>query len=187
MALQSSGAISLDDIHVEAGGTTGTQCAINNPDIRGLIDKADGAACSFSEFYGASAFTATHTLTQATYTSPSNLEYNGMFLDGSISPTTVGGFTFKYVYKVWDTTTAETTSDFWLYLNGTPAVDAISEVQIKCTDGTIISLAQSDATSSQSGSLYRFWVWTEADFSTDEHAQFVATFDGAGDIELSIT
>ena len=55
MALQTSGAISLNDIHVEAGGTTGTSASINDADIRDLIDKASGAQSSFSEFYGASA------------------------------------------------------------------------------------------------------------------------------------
>ena len=53
MALQNSGAISLDDIHVEAGGTTGTSASINDSDIRGLIDKSDGATMAFNEWYGA--------------------------------------------------------------------------------------------------------------------------------------
>ena len=53
MALQSSGAISLDDMHVEVDGTSGTTCSINDSDIRGLIDKSDGAQSSFNEFYGA--------------------------------------------------------------------------------------------------------------------------------------
>jgi hypothetical protein len=53
MALQTSGAISLNDIHVEAGGTTGSQATINDSDIRGLISKASGAQMSFSEWYGA--------------------------------------------------------------------------------------------------------------------------------------
>ncbi len=55
MALQSSGAISLNDIHIEAGGSSGTQAAINDSDIRGLIGKTSGAQMSFSEWYGASA------------------------------------------------------------------------------------------------------------------------------------
>lgn len=53
MALQGSGAISLDDMHVEAGGTTGTQCSLNDSDIRAMISKADGAQASFSEYYNA--------------------------------------------------------------------------------------------------------------------------------------
>jgi|TARA_A100001388_G_C28617524_1_gene425926 hypothetical protein len=55
MTLQSSGAISLNDIHVEAGGTSGTTCTINDSDIRDLIDKNSGATMSFDEWYGASA------------------------------------------------------------------------------------------------------------------------------------
>lgn len=55
MALQTSGAISLNDIHVEAGGSSGTQASINDSDIRNLISKGSGAQMSFNEWYGASA------------------------------------------------------------------------------------------------------------------------------------
>tara|TARA_B100000214_G_scaffold375149_1_gene360320 strand:+ start:6486 stop:7004 length:519 start_codon:yes stop_codon:yes gene_type:complete len=54
MGLQSSGAISLNDIHIEAGGSSGSYCTINDSDIRGLISKSSGAQMSFSEWYGAS-------------------------------------------------------------------------------------------------------------------------------------
>lgn len=54
MALQSSGAISLNDIHIEAGGSSGTLCSINDSDIRALIGKTSGATSSFNQFYGAS-------------------------------------------------------------------------------------------------------------------------------------
>ena len=56
MALQSSGQISLNDIHVEAGGSSGSLAGINDSDIRDLIDKSSGAQMSFSEWYGAAAF-----------------------------------------------------------------------------------------------------------------------------------
>jgi hypothetical protein len=55
MALQTSGAISLDQIHVEAGGTSGTQCSINDTDIRDLIGKTSATTMSFNEWYGADA------------------------------------------------------------------------------------------------------------------------------------
>ena len=55
MPLQTSGAISLNDIHIEAGGSSGTTCTINDSDIRGLISKGSGATMSFNEWYGASA------------------------------------------------------------------------------------------------------------------------------------
>lgn len=54
MALQTSGAISLNQIHVEAGGSSGTQASINDTDIRDMIGKGSGAQASFSEYYGAS-------------------------------------------------------------------------------------------------------------------------------------
>lgn len=72
MALQTNGAISLNDIHVEAGGSSGSAASINDSDIRGLIDKTSGAAMSFSEWYGASAITSetvTDLLTDTTYRS----------------------------------------------------------------------------------------------------------------------
>jgi hypothetical protein len=58
MALQGSGAISLDDIHVEAGGTTATEASINDADIRGLISKSSGVEMSFNGWYGASSIIA---------------------------------------------------------------------------------------------------------------------------------
>ena len=54
MAVTSSGMIGLNEIHVEAGGASGTACAINESDIRGLIGKASGAAMDFADWYGAS-------------------------------------------------------------------------------------------------------------------------------------
>jgi len=62
MALQTSGAISLNDMHIEVGGSSGTTVSLNDADIRGLIGKGSGAQSSFSEFYGAAAST---TLTSA--------------------------------------------------------------------------------------------------------------------------
>ena len=54
MALQSSGAISLDDLHVEVGGTSGTTCSLNDPDIRALINVGDSAGQSIQQYYGVS-------------------------------------------------------------------------------------------------------------------------------------
>ena len=44
MALPISGAISLDQMHVEVGASTGTECSLNDADIRSIIDKGDGAS-----------------------------------------------------------------------------------------------------------------------------------------------
>ena len=56
MALQTVGQISLNDLHVEAGGTSGTQCSMNDSDIRGLISKGSATQMGMNEWYGASSY-----------------------------------------------------------------------------------------------------------------------------------
>ena len=56
MALPASGnSLSLNQMHIEAGGTSGTLCSLNDSDIRGLISKSSGATMAFNEWFGASA------------------------------------------------------------------------------------------------------------------------------------
>ena len=61
MVLPTSGALSLNAIHIEAGGASGTTCTINDSDIRGLtpaagktINTGSGTTVSIDDFYGAS-------------------------------------------------------------------------------------------------------------------------------------
>lgn len=65
MALQTENQISLNEIHVEAGGTSGTLASLNDTDIRALIDSTAGTEIDFADFYGASAvsYNTTHTIT----------------------------------------------------------------------------------------------------------------------------
>ena len=53
MALQTSGQISLNDIHIEVGGDTGTEVSLNDSDVRALISKSAGAQNAMNEYYGA--------------------------------------------------------------------------------------------------------------------------------------
>ena len=53
MPLQSSGQITLDEIHVEAGGTTSTEATVNDTDIRDLISATSASEMEFADFYGA--------------------------------------------------------------------------------------------------------------------------------------
>ena len=75
MTIQTSGAISINDLHVEAGGTTNTTVSISDADVRGLISKGVGATASISEWYGASAMqsitaTASSYVPAGQYTTP---------------------------------------------------------------------------------------------------------------------
>lgn len=51
MATPSSGTISLNQIHVEAGGSSGTTCSINDADIRLIANKSSGATASWNDYY----------------------------------------------------------------------------------------------------------------------------------------
>ena len=53
VTLQTTGAISLNDLHIEVGGTTGTTVSLNDTDIRDLITTPSGAI-NLQSFYGAS-------------------------------------------------------------------------------------------------------------------------------------
>ena len=52
MATPSSGAISLDQMNVEAGGSSGSAVSINDSQIRFLDNKNANATSSFNDFYG---------------------------------------------------------------------------------------------------------------------------------------
>ena len=84
MALQSSGAISLNQIHVEAGGASGTTANLNDSDIRGLIGKGSGATMSFNEWYGASSYTAS-TINTSFITTPSGNGYTRYRVDDGVT------------------------------------------------------------------------------------------------------
>ena len=87
MALPTSGALSLNAIHVEAGGASGTQASLNDADIRGLIGKGSGAQMSFNEWYGASASSPYADITVGTYQDPQKYggNYRG-YSNGAYTP-----------------------------------------------------------------------------------------------------
>lgn len=80
MPVPSTGPISLNDFHVEAGGTSGTQAAINDQDIRDLIGKASGVQMSFSEWYGATAGPNFSAITSPTRNTTTGRHHGSMYL-----------------------------------------------------------------------------------------------------------
>lgn len=191
MALQSSGAISLDDIHVEAGGTTATLASINDSDIRDLIGKTAGTSMAFDEWYGASAGTVV-TVTQGINTAPVNATYYGYEVDsstGSVSPGSAEGssgnlMTIREVYH------ADTSSGLFftievVYSNAVPADEFTSFSFV--ANGTLTTLLTSEAsTSSTQGGFGRRWDWSLANgLDTTETANIAAEWDGSGNIEVT--
>lgn len=112
MAVPSSGAISLNDFHVEAGGTSGTQAGMNDADIRALIGKGASTQMGFNEWYGASAtvtYSAAIVTAQFIYFKSSYFGYIGSpsptilynpngSLNGTSAWWTVGGLTIKGIH-----------------------------------------------------------------------------------------
>lgn len=96
MPVPSSGAISLNQFHVEAGGTSGTTCTINDSDIRALIGKASATTMSFNEWYGASSSVANQLVGNLVYYVVPNSKYNEKswtmttFTDDQLAGYTVG-------------------------------------------------------------------------------------------------
>ena len=95
MALPTSGALSLDAIHVEAGGTTNTTASLNDTDIRGLtaaagktINSTPSTTIDFDDFYGASSDTSLFSTTVTVGETGSFIVYKG-YSDGVYS---AGGF-----------------------------------------------------------------------------------------------
>lgn len=55
MPLPSTGQITMNQIHVEVGGTSGTQCSLNDADFRSLIGQGTGTQQGMSQYHGLSA------------------------------------------------------------------------------------------------------------------------------------
>ncbi len=207
MALQSSGAISLNDIHVEAGGTTGTSVSINDSDVRGLISASSGAKMDLSDWYGASNVTflndlvsqTTITVTQGdTDDRFSTARYFGFYGasspdEGSVSPTSLTfgtpntSLNIRQLYRrvtVSGGVADNSTSALWLSVRH-PSDNSIRAGETSITgvtidiDGGTLTLSRSDATfvNSASGSS---WIWFASDFTSQQHTDFITEWDGSG-------
>ena len=106
MALTSSGQIDLNAMHVEAGGTTGTECTLNDADIRDMIDKASGAQMGFNEWYGASSV-----VLDCSYVQPA---------------VTDGKFPSKEVIMFLTTDRDDTTTDYYQMWNSTATHSSVN-------------------------------------------------------------
>ena len=96
MATPASGAISLNQIHVEAGGASGTACTLNDADIRLIAGVGNNATASFSTYYNRAAdasfsMTVGHrsVTTSGQYSSTTTVwrgYWGGTFVSGISSP-----------------------------------------------------------------------------------------------------
>lgn len=127
MALQTSGAISLNDIHQEAGGTSGTQVSLNDTDVRGLINSTAGTSVDFNDFYGASAYevvTNRHVISRSYDTSSTSIpthQYNYCKCTTYASPDktkTIVAFHHNNSSAVSSSGRGNAFVDIFIYVNG---------------------------------------------------------------------
>ena len=190
MALQTSGAISLNDIHVEAGGTSGTQATINDTDIRALINKASGATMSFSEWYGASA-TQVFTVTQGTLSQQYSTK-RGFYDDtstGSVSPSVLNSAT-KTGMNIEECARVNASSGmfFQFELVYSSAISASEFTSLQFTaNGTLTTLTTAESsTTSTRGGFGRRWTWSSSNgLDSTEISNITAEWDGSGDIDVT--
>ena len=202
MALQTSGAISLNDIHIELGGTSGTTVSLNDTDVRGLVSISSGAI-DLADFYGASAGT-TIGITEGSDLYQAGLYYGYRShnstgsIDTSTTGVTVSGKSHT-VYAAFRRQNASSyqpiagSSSFWMYFNNASdgtvlAANFFTSVDL-IFDGHTINLTQSSASSYTSGSGSsgrRDWRWFSNDFSSSDHSDFESDIDGSGTFDFRI-
>lgn len=194
MALQNSGTISLNEIHTEAGGTTGTSVSLNDADVRALINATADSAMDFSDWYGASAGTVITTtqgiknLQFATY-----YGYEDGTPTGSVSPSSVDGRTLtalaiKSIYRTSSSSGTFFTID--VSYSSSDAIGADEFTSFSFTaNGTLTTLLTSEAsTTTIAGGFGRRWTWSSSNgLDATEIANIQAEWDGSGDIEVTFT
>jgi len=190
MALQTSGAISLNDIHVEAGGSSGTNCTINDSDIRGLISKASGATMSFNEWYGASAaqsYTITEGSSCGTYVCRYGFydaRWKGNTYFGSINSTS---FTDKYGNSrtIWQLNRVGAT--LYFALRGRDPQDAFDTLTVTF-NGNVYNFARTSTSGvSTSSPFSENWIEYRWDTSGTTQSDMSAQLNGSGTTSFSVS
>lgn len=160
MALPTSGALTLDQIHVEAGGSSGATSSLNDTDIRGLtaasgrtINSTQGTEIDFADFYGASgaSFSAismvvgdeTGTTTGYVNNTSTHRGFVASESTGSMSPTSdsnfLGGATVTRLFMDGDTNSVSgTTSILRLTVNSSSVANSNSSFTSLTIDGTTV-------------------------------------------------
>lgn len=187
MTLQTSGAISLNQIHVEAGGTSGTQASLNDSDIR-VIAGAPSGAIDFADCYGVTLVTVTQSTQSQTMATLYGYSDSPAF--GSRSPTNVNGntlnaMTIKSVYRTNSSAGLFFTID--LSYSNANAIDADEFTSFSfIANGTVTTLLTSEALASTLGNGYiRRWTWSSSyGLDSTEISNITTEWDGSGAIKV---
>lgn len=188
MALQTSGAISLNDIHVEANGSSGSTVSLNDSDIRAVGGVASGAI-DFADFYGATVVTVTQGIKYQTMATLYG--YSDSVSIGSVSPTSVTGssisnMSLKTVYRVSSSSGLFLTVDVSYSSANLISASEFTRISL-VANGTVTNLLTSEAQSSTLGGGYiRRWTWSSSyGLDSTEISNLTTEFDGSGTIDVT--
>ena len=176
--IPTSGMISINQMHTEAGGNSGTACTLNDADIRGLINKSSGAAMNFGEWYGASAEVDSQTVTvgNLSFVLYGTMFNNHGFTSGSMGAISDGTCNFKSGATItdlsYDDLNGNTAKAVVFKLSGTHANSGFTTMSLAGTN-----YARTSATFSTVSNVTS-WVWTTTTnpFGTTAGATKVVTF-----------
>ena len=179
MALPSSGAISLNEIHVEAGGSSGTTCSMNDADILDIKDFSSNTARGLNAWYGAKAkWIITMTTGQTTvvtagsdYVAGNTERYRGYNGSSGTRPATNNTYGSMNDYQDADYLNNKTIYAFQVNGSSSQTQPAATAMSLQCADGCSNSDAafkkvkinsstynRSDATYSDSS--IEQWTWS---------------------------
>ena len=188
MALQTSGAISLNQIHVEAGGTSGTQASLNDSDIRVIAGVPSGAV-DFEDCYGVTSVV----VTQGTQSIPYAAYYgfsNNSGSVGSRSPTNVNGNSLNNMIIRGVFRTGSSSGTFFTVevdYSSANAIDADEFTSFSfIANGTVTTLFTSEAsTTMTAGGYIRRWVWSSSyGLDSTELSNINTEWDGSGTVRV---
>jgi|14BtaG_2_1085337.scaffolds.fasta_scaffold06087_2 hypothetical protein len=204
MALPAAGnSLSLNQIHIEAGGTSGTTCSLNDSDIRGLtpgggntIPTGNETTIDIGDFYEASSTNANvHTLVagfqqtsfiprsgSGTYTN-----YYGYMpfygsptsQNGSLTPTAFAkknNDTILAIYKNTSTNNTGIHNKVFLRVDGPQTNAGWTSMNVFVSGVLNVTFYRTAAQQFVSGSNYSYWKWAYTGSIFSNNVSHIITF-----------
>jgi hypothetical protein len=151
-----SGAISLNQLHVEAGGTSGTSVSLNDSDVRRLKDGSSAASSTLSSFYNKTRYLVTCVQgTNSTFNATGFKTNNPTF--GSRSPTSLTWTSATWAGLYYNLNSPDPNT-YQLLLNGSGSGSNSGFTTMGL--GPSQNFSRTSASFSGSNSTFSVWRWS---------------------------
>ena len=189
MTVQTSGPISLNDVNIEVGRSSGAVARLNNDRIRVLAGATDTGSVSLGDCYGCTMVVVTQgsqSVSQAAYYGFSN---NGVSM-GSRTPTNVTGNSLSNmsIRRI-----ARINSSAGVFINievdysSSNAIDVDEFTSFSfVANGTVTTLSTSEASATMvGGGFIRRWSWSSSyGLDSTELSNINSEWDGSGTVRV---